>query len=279
MSESLPDYREAYFQHPSLTKISCDPTNKSLVQLEKEIKANQNSVPSTLGGGFQGHLGLVSNYSAYDRVSPGVPFIKPENPILPDLTGATGAQIATTRELHANNSEAFKMCNQIERTIIQQINTAVNPECLADLIDDDTGLLVGPAVPNIMKQLFETYGAITPQTLTATKATLEATTYNHSKPIMNIFTAINDYANMAKVAKAAETQTQLINIGLIIITPRSTIFSSDTRKWNSKPEAGKTWLTFKAHFKEAQHRPSPQIPSASTAKPMPPPSSTKSSNT
>ena len=45
--------------------------------------------------------------------------------------------------------------------------------------------------------------------------------------------------------------TQLINIGLIIIT-RSTIFSSNIGKWNSKPEADKTWPTFKAHFKEAQ---------------------------
>ena len=54
------------------------------------------------------------------------------------------------------------MCNLIERTIIQQINNAVDPDYLADLIDDDTRLLEGP-VPNIMKQLFEIYGAITPQ--------------------------------------------------------------------------------------------------------------------
>ena len=74
----------------------------------------------------------------------------------------------------------------------------------------------------MMKQLFETYGAITPQTMTAAKATLETTTYNHTKPIVNIFTAINNYANMAEAADATETQTQLINIGLIIIT-RSTI--------------------------------------------------------
>ena len=52
--------------------------------------------------------------------------------------------------------EAFKMCNLIKRTIIQQINTAVDPECLADLIDDETGLLEGPVHLIIMRQLFET---------------------------------------------------------------------------------------------------------------------------
>jgi hypothetical protein len=35
---------------------------------------------------------------------------------------------------------------------------------------------------------------------------------------MNIFTAINDYASMAEAAKDPEATTQLINIGLIIIT-------------------------------------------------------------
>ena len=101
MSDSQPNYREAYFQHPSLTKISGDPTYTSLAKLKKVIKANGNSVPCKLGGGL--------------------PFIRPENPILPDLTGGTGPQIATTRQLYAENSAAFKMCNQIERTIIQQI--------------------------------------------------------------------------------------------------------------------------------------------------------------
>jgi hypothetical protein len=146
--------------------------------------------------------------------------------------------------------ETFKVCNLIERTIIQQINTAIDESCLADLIDDETGLLEG-TVPEIMKELFDTYGAITPQSLTTAKAKLESTTYNHSRPIVNIFTAINDYANMAEAANAAETPIQLINIGLIIIT-RSTIFSSDIRKWHDKTAATRTWPAFKEHFKAAQ---------------------------
>ena len=127
------------------------------------------------------------------------------------------AQIAEARELHAENSENFQSCNLIERTIIQQINTAVDKDCLADLIDDDTGLLKG-TVTQILKELFDTYNAITPQILTAAKAALENTTYNHSRPIMNIFTAINDYANMAEAAEAPKMMTQLINIGLLVIT-------------------------------------------------------------
>jgi hypothetical protein len=146
--------------------------------------------------------------------------------------------------------ETFKACNLIERTIIGQINTAIDEECLADMIDDNTGLLEG-TVPQIMQELFETYGTITPQSLTATKAKVEATSYNHSKPIINIFTAINDHANMAEAAEAPETTTQLIHLSMIIIT-RSTIYASDIRKWHEKTDADKTWPHFKDHFKAAQ---------------------------
>jgi hypothetical protein len=247
---SVINYRESYFQHPSLTKISGEPTYKSLAKLERECKANGKSVRSTLGGGLQGHLGLVCNATTYNRVSPGVPFNRPILPVLPDLTQATAPQIAAARQLYADNIATFQACNLVERTIIQQINTALDEDCLADLIDDDTGLLVG-TIPQILQSLFDTYGAITPQSLATAKAKVEASTYNHARPIVNIFTAINEYANMADAAQAAETPTQLINIGIIIIT-RSTIFSSDIRKWHDKQEDAKTWPNFKDHFKAAQ---------------------------
>ena len=78
MSDSQINYRENYFQHPSLTKISGDPTYTSLAKLKKESKENGKSVRSTLGGGSQGHLGLVSSALAYERVSLlGFPLVRP----------------------------------------------------------------------------------------------------------------------------------------------------------------------------------------------------------
>ena len=80
----------------------------------------------------------------------------------------------------------------------------------------------------ILQELFDTYGAI-PQSLTAVKDNLEATVYNHDKPVVTIFTAINEYASMADAANASETDDQLVNIGQIVIS-RATIFSGDVRK-------------------------------------------------
>ena len=182
--------------------------------------------------------------------------------MLPDLTESTSHQIADAHHLHLENMHRFNSCNSIERTIIQQINTAIDDDCLADLIDDDTGLLQG-TIPQIFEELYNSFGAITPQSLATAKAKLETTPYNHTRPIVNVFTTINEYANMAEASGAPKTATQLINIGLIIIT-RSTIFASDIRKWHDKDDDDKTWPTFKAHFKNAQRAIKQSQPTATT---------------
>jgi hypothetical protein len=80
---------------------------------------------------------------------------------------------------------------------------------------------------------------------------VEATTYDHSKPILQMFTHINEYNLMADHAHSAETPQQMINLGLIIIT-KSNVFASNIQKWHARPDADKTWQNFKTHFIEAQ---------------------------
>ena len=103
MSGSQINYRENYFQHPSLTKINGNPACTRLAKLEKECKPNGKSIQSTLGGGNQGHLGLVSSVLAYyKRVSPGVPLAQLVLPVLPNLTNRMTAQIAEARQQYAD---------------------------------------------------------------------------------------------------------------------------------------------------------------------------------
>jgi hypothetical protein len=205
------------------------------------------SISTTLGGGLQGQLRLVCSTAAYNCISPGVPFDHPILPFLPDLSNSTVAQIKEAQQWFKDNLIALNACNLIKRTIVQQIDTALYEDCLANLIDDDTGLLEG-TIPQIIQTLFDTYGSITPQSLAAAKAKVEAITYNQGQPIITIFTEIKEYASMAETAHATKRTKQSINIGIIIIT----IFSSNIRKWHDKPIANKTWPNFKEHFKATQ---------------------------
>jgi hypothetical protein len=237
-------------QFPTLTKIHGDSTYASLAKLTKECKANGKSVPTTLGGGLQGHLGLVTSAVAYEQSAPGTPFTCPNLPVLANLAEATQFQIGEGRHTFSEETKTYNLCNQVERSIIQLINSSIDTDCLADLYDEETGLLTG-TIPEILQNLFNTYGNITPQALAAAKMKVEATVYDHSKPILQMFMKINEYNLMADHAHSAETQRQMINLGLIIIT-KSNIFASDIRKWHSRPNAKKTWQHFKTHFKEAQ---------------------------
>ena len=76
-------------------------------------------------------------------------------------------------------------------------------------------------------------------------------TYGHSRPIANLSTAINNYANMAEANGSTETPVQLMNICLIVLT-RDSIFPNDVRIWQALPDAHKSWPTFKIHFCTAQ---------------------------
>ena len=59
------DYINTSFTHPALTEITSKPTYSTLKILKDELKANAASVPSDLGGGKNGHLGLVLKDDKY----------------------------------------------------------------------------------------------------------------------------------------------------------------------------------------------------------------------
>jgi hypothetical protein len=89
--------------------------------------------------------------------------------------------------------DIFNACNLIKGTTIQQINAAIVDEgdsCIADLIDDDTGLPLEDTMPEILQELFSTCGSITPQSIAAAKTKVQTITCNHSNSIVNVFTAI-----------------------------------------------------------------------------------------
>jgi hypothetical protein len=138
----------------------------------------------------------------------------------------------------------------VQRTTIQWINTAVNKECLADLIDDNTGLLESK-IPEILQELFCTWGHITPQSVT--RRCQNQSRSHHLQPVKTHCQCLygNQQGTCTHGGEATETPIHLINSGLIIITG-STIFASDTHKWHSKSAANKTWDNFKTYFKIAQ---------------------------
>ena len=117
------------------------------------------------------------------------------------VTNATQSQIEKYVCLHKETIGTFNLCNLVERTTIKQINAAVDYECLADLINNETGILIG-TMPDIPAPLFKMHVDITAKTLAANKSTVESTTYNYTKPLATIFHATNEYSTMDEASGA-----------------------------------------------------------------------------
>ena len=66
MADPNIDYTSTNFEYPKLTKIQGIPTYEPLRRIKNELKANAVSVPSDLGRGAHGHLGLMLTVQEYE---------------------------------------------------------------------------------------------------------------------------------------------------------------------------------------------------------------------
>ena len=73
------DYTSTNFEYPVLTRITGQPDYTALKKIKDELQVNATSVPTDLGGGDHGHLGLVLTATEYANIS-ATPYLKPVHP-------------------------------------------------------------------------------------------------------------------------------------------------------------------------------------------------------
>ena len=74
------DYANTYFEFPELSKIHGAPTYPTIRIIKDEVKANASSVASDLGGGANGHYGIVVDPTEYAMVPGTIPYVRPMYP-------------------------------------------------------------------------------------------------------------------------------------------------------------------------------------------------------
>ena len=74
-------------------------------------------------------------------------------------------------------------------------------------------------------------------------------TYNPDEPINIIFNSIYDLVEYARAAEAELTQSQTINLALVILRKQQ-ILKDNIRAWKRTNPAYKTWDYFKHNFQE-----------------------------
>jgi len=243
------NFKELYFLHPTLTKIHGKPTYQSLTQLHQELKANAGSVPSNLGGGNFGYLGILLSDAQYTLVSD-IPFVTPLHPgAFVPAANLSGPQTAAAKQAYEDTVRLHREYITLERTLIQQTVEAIDKEYLQATMNRQTGQYAS-SIKSLMKFLFTTYGNITATDLDVKAEQVKKTTVDLSKPIDSIFNSIEELADYAEAADSPYTPSQLIDFGYIILK-KNPAFQHDVRAWLRRPKADYTWHNFKTHFRVA----------------------------
>ena len=95
------NYKAIRFEHPDVTNIHGEPKLGPLLTVHSEIKENEMSVPTELGGGAHGHLGMAVFPEEYEVVLD-TPYKHPEAPPELDISG-TQYKIAQKRHKYDQN--------------------------------------------------------------------------------------------------------------------------------------------------------------------------------
>lgn len=251
MFSRIPSVKDTYFQHKVLTRIHGTPTYESLQVVLTELKANASSVPSTLGAGQHGHLGLILSAARYAALDHTLPWVTPGNPgpFVPPAN-ATGPQIEAAKDVWRELHHTFEICQATEKALIAQLIDTIDPIYLRALLNRATGQY-STSIRAIILHLFNTHGNITPQQVKAKEIELYGMHFDISQPVDTVFSCIDDLADLADHAHSPMSPQQMIDLAYVIFA-KQPILQQDLRAWNRLPLLERTWLNMMTHFREAQ---------------------------
>jgi hypothetical protein len=253
LSSRIPSVKDTHFQHKVLTKIHGEPTYESLQNVSTELKANASSVPSTLGGGQNGHLGLLLSAVRCNALAHAVPWITPVNPgvFVPPNRG-TGPQIAAASDVwHGELKLQFKLCQATDKALHAQLVESTDPIYLRAMLNRATAQCSG-SIRTIVLHLFSAFGKITPQQVKAKEMELCQMHCDISQPVNTVFSRIEDLSDVSENANLPMTKQQTVDLAHVIFAKQSVLQPDLRLCWNRRPVAERTCANLTQHLRDAQ---------------------------
>ena len=187
MSEELKkttDYTSS-FEYPSITKIHSEPDYEQLKKIKDKLKANATKIPSELGVGAYGHLGLVLSATEYINIS-AVPYVRPLHPgvliIPPNATERTEKRL---RDEYKRLMALFHETVNLENALKKQITGTIDDLYLEELRDSTTNTILF-TIPFILNHLFTNYGEIEPDNVTEKEQKVQNMQFTISDPLIKL---------------------------------------------------------------------------------------------
>ena len=184
------------FPTPVLTPIVGRPANSTLQVLQQQLYQNACAIPCSLGGGSNGHLGLIMTPAAYLNWPGAIAFENPASPGV--LTAPPGDAnilvVAELKRVYNNNLSVFPVYQSVRNALIQQIISAVDHTYIRALCDIDFGFHdVYPY--ELLEHLKTTYGVLTGLEIEQHGARLSKA-WDTSSPIETLWARIVEICRM-----------------------------------------------------------------------------------
>ena len=238
------------FPHKALTKIVGQPTPLALQRLRTELIANAMAVPSTRGGGINGHLCLLLTDEEYEDLSPGVPFDAPVHPgPVPDHhANATNAQIAQANSAYDRLILDTDKYLLVQNALRAQILEAVEPIYYDILRNRDFGFARVKPI-QILQHLQQKFGKVTTSDLRKNLATLGAT-WNPDDPIDTLWTRVRECQDFA-LGTSETISDDMAMLILLDTFAAAGVMAPYINEWKRRETDEQTYEAFQRHFTKA----------------------------
>jgi hypothetical protein len=254
LTTSTPEEFIESFPHPTLPKVSGQPTYATISSIKKLVAANAASVSCNNGGGLHGYLGIVLSPAVYATIA-AAPFIAPvyPGPHPAVAFGATAAQITAATTMHKEQLREWREHTSMQNALKKQVLEAVDPIYLRALRNRHTGY-ANHTIREILTHLIDAYGLITPIDLKKNNDLLNEP-WDPSTPFEHLIDQVEEAVEYADDGNQPFTVEQIINAAYTLVF-NTGVFFEECKQWRLLAPALKTWDRFKTHFTEAhqQHR-------------------------
>ena len=234
MTTAVPSVEDVTNAFPTaVTTITGEPNSESLKTLKDELKANENIIPTTLGGGTHGYLGLILSPAAYATIA-ATQFIEPiypgQHPNVP--AGTSAANTSTIVRRHTEDLRQWHEFKNVNTALKNQLLSALDDIYIRALKDRHVGYM-NQSIRAILQHLFDNYGNITPLELEDNDTKMRAT-WDPNSPFDCLIKQIEDGQDYADNGGQPYTAEQLLRIAYTLVF-KTGLYFEDCKTWNTRP--------------------------------------------
>jgi len=236
----------AKFPNPNIELHHGEPTFTAIYSAEKKLRENATTIHTSLGGGSNGHLGVLTTPADYTIIA-GEAFNDPADPgATPVLVGGTTAVDASNlKDVYNSSVYIHGTWRNVVQVLKNQILSAFEEVHLLALKNDTSGFThVTPRT--MLTHLYDVYGQIHRGETIKNRNRLQLP-FDPTQPVILLFNRYLDISNFAALAGSPITDEDKLTNAYVIIQDTG-VYDRALETWDEKTAAFKTWNNFKIHI-------------------------------